>query len=758
MDNDGGRKLKDDCKCQSFDNNHHPCSQPRKISIGVVVDSVAKCKSMSGNADLCIDDRNSRDIATNLAKGNQGEHSLHDKSDWISTRSRSIHHVEQPSNLPAIHEICNTSAGTKITPGISSVQFLDYQNSKFLSNKAKEKGGNDSAAESAGKFLFAVAQEDMQMKASTGDKTERADIKGSESLRMRLREILETLSSPKKLRSNSEVLDIDAKGSHTERVVAENHILKASLDTIENDSQSHNPMVRRPLTRKRTPSKLQRGKSNKIVAPCAQEKRLEKEIFYFGEGRAKRSFDAATGGSLMKHENLTKRKSSETKAHEISVGLDADKKQEQNPKCNKVSSVERSTGNTQSHGTSMSVSLKLRVDTSEKDLYKSPVVGKTEQLRDINRLKLRENLYHSEDLANSSLKENFDPKCDVQHPTFPTKTPLERYFLGSLQRSKKEELDEHSHTEIIFNPKGIQKFKNLQRLRQENKSNEQDASSDDAAVSEYPPPLKQKSLIGEDNHVKLSQSPSDERYSESSEDGVHVKGCRKSPSLSPEIGTAEKPNFAFKPGKVVFNEKGSTKFSGSILNQGTPKELEDSGSLLRQSEQSEEDGLDSAVALFDCALQRVKTKMKSMADKRSAEIVMSAAEGIHRELQTAEIQILADLRTVTSKSKANQKHLEAILQEQQEQLNAIYVRFKEQVNQHLQDCRITLEHLEEHESELKATVEKQKVSKRKLLLQLEEEVETRLVDAHRSITAVHHLARDKMHQLKLVVAECLKLS
>lgn len=47
---------------------------------------------------------------------------------------------------------------------------------------------------------------------------------------------------------------------------------------------------------------------------------------------------------------------------------------------------------------------------------------------------------------------------------------------------------------------------------------------DDAAVSEYPPPLKQKSLIGEDNHVKLSQSPSDDRYSESSEDGVHVKG------------------------------------------------------------------------------------------------------------------------------------------------------------------------------------------------------------------------------------------
>lgn len=444
-----------------------------------MVDSVAKCKSMNANAgniavpvarntNYCegnpIDDRKSREMATNIAKGNQGDPSLHDKSPWISTRSRSIHHVEEPSNLQAIHEICNASAGTKIKPGTSSVQFLDFQNSKFLSNKAKEKGGNDSAAQSAGKFLFAVAQEDMQMKASAGDKTERADIKGSESLRMRLQEILETLSSPKKLRTNSEVLDIDAKCSHTERVVAGNHILKASLDTIENDSQSHNPMVRRPLPRKRALSKLQWRKSNKIVPPCAQEERLEKEIFCFGEGRAKRSFDAVSGGSLMKHESLTKRKSSEIEAHEISVRLDADKKPEQNPKCNKVPSVERSTDNTQSHGTSMSPFL-------------GTVAGKTEQLRDINGLKLQENLYHSEDLANSSLKENFDPKCDVQQPTFPMKTPLERYFLGSRSRSKKGELDEHSDTEIMFNPKGIQKFKNLQRSRQENKSNEQDASS-----------------------------------------------------------------------------------------------------------------------------------------------------------------------------------------------------------------------------------------------------------------------------------------
>ncbi|VFQ59545.1 unnamed protein product [Cuscuta campestris] len=830
-------------QCQSFGNNPDRCSQPRKISIGVVVDSVAKFKCKNVDADYvaipAAGDTNygkgdSKKRVANLALGNQGELSSHSKAPRISTRSihpnstsKAIHPLDQPSDLHATHERFNTPTRTKITPGASSVPFSDYQNLKFHSKETMEMGGNDSVGEISGKIHFTVAQADMSVKASAEDKSERAGTRGSESLRVQLQKILETVSSPTKLCSNSEELDVGAKGPSAEKIATENHIPKASSDTIEDDTQSHDPTVRRPVTRslnrRRAPPKSQRRKPKKKVPPCAQEERFD--MFYFGEKKARELRGDATGGSMMTHESLTKRKSSKIEAHDMSTGMDAYKKKEQNTKCNKAPYAERYSDMTRSYEkvksafveprvdtsekyfykspavekeTSKSVFVEPRVDTSENDFYKSPTVEKetsksvfveprvdtsendfykspvveneksksgfveprvdisekdfckspvvkqTEQLRDINGLKLQENLHDLENLQQSTLKDLCDPKPDVQRPTFGTKTPLERSFIGSLPKSKRVELDEHSHTEIVFNPKSFQNFKGFQRSRKEAKSNGQDVSSDDVAVMESPLPFKPKSLFGEDNHVLFQSSP-DDRNSVSSEDRVHVEGCRKSPSLSTEIGTPDSPKeakFAVKPSKGFFNEK----------------ENEDIESPLRQSDTSEEDGFDRAVTLFAFALQRVRRKMKSMADKRSAEILMSAAEGIQRELQNAEIQTHADLRTLTSKSKANQKHLDTIFQEQQEQLNAIYERFKEQLHQHLQGCRSTLESLEEHENELKATVEKQKVSKIKYLLQVEEKIQTQLVDADRRITDVHHLARGKMHQLKLVVAECLKLS
>lgn len=51
----------------------------------------------------------------------------------------------------------------------------------------------------------------------------------------------------------------------------------------------------------------------------------------------------------------------------------------------------------------------------------------------------------------------------------------------------------------------------------------------------------------------------------------------------------------------------------------------------------------SVISLFALALERVKSKMKSMVKKKSAEILMSVAEGIQFQLQTAQHQIQADM-------------------------------------------------------------------------------------------------------------------
>ncbi|GKB76952.1 START-like domain-containing protein [Tanacetum coccineum] len=101
-------------------------------------------------------------------------------------------------------------------------------------------------------------------------------------------------------------------------------------------------------------------------------------------------------------------------------------------------------------------------------------------------------------------------------------------------------------------------------------------------------------------------------------------------------------------------------------------------------------------------------------------------------------------------------HPENQLREQQEQLKGIYEKFKEEVDQHLEKCRRTLEGLETHQVQVKGMVEKQKVSHKKFLMQTEEAIETQLNDAHKRIADVHRLAKEKMLTLKKGIAECLK--
>lgn len=57
--------------------------------------------------------------------------------------------------------------------------------------------------------------------------------------------------------------------------------------------------------------------------------------------------------------------------------------------------------------------------------------------------------------------------------------------------------------------------------------------------------------------------------------------------------------------------------------------------------------------------------------------------------------------------KINQFLLSSMFTEQQQQLNHLNRRFKEEVNQHLQDCRNSLQELEAQQIEFKGIMEKQ---------------------------------------------------
>uniref|UniRef100_F6HZF6 Meiosis-specific protein ASY3-like coiled-coil domain-containing protein n=1 Tax=Vitis vinifera TaxID=29760 RepID=F6HZF6_VITVI len=133
--------------------------------------------------------------------------------------------------------------------------------------------------------------------------------------------------------------------------------------------------------------------------------------------------------------------------------------------------------------------------------------------------------------------------------------------------------------------------------------------------------------------------------------------------------------------------------------------------------------------------------METETSKRSSEIVMSVAEGIHLQLQNVQSQMQKDVGKLTSLSKLKRKRLETRFQEQQEQLKLIHEKFKDEINQHIQDCRSSIEGLEVHQIELKRNVERQKASHQKLLLQVEEAIEIQLNDAQQRITAIHKASK-----------------
>ncbi|XP_072058092.1 meiosis-specific protein ASY3-like [Arachis hypogaea] len=163
-----------------------------------------------------------------------------------------------------------------------------------------------------------------------------------------------------------------------------------------------------------------------------------------------------------------------------------------------------------------------------------------------------------------------------------------------------------------------------------------------------------------------------------------------------------------------------------------------------------------AVGLFAMELSKLKSKLRSMACHKSSEILKSVSEEIDLQLQNVHSHIQTEMGKLTNLSKFKRKRIEAKFEDQQKQLRLICDRFKEEVNLHLQDCKSTIEDLDADQIEIKGSLEKQRVAHKKLISQVQEEVDIQLNDAQKKITAAQEMARGKLLQLKRVIAMCLK--
>ncbi|RVW41577.1 Meiosis-specific protein ASY3 [Vitis vinifera] len=165
-----GQVIQDDqmSNCRSFGSNYHPSSQSRKISIGVMIDSLAKIGSEGMkddevavlNAEKATSNRGRKNKEQGLAAAiisKQNEAPVQESSPWINTKSfykkRPIIetvYTKQTSSLNIARGRENKVNGAKETLTTSSIQFFANQNSMLQSGNGNQKKFNRVTDKSSG--------------------------------------------------------------------------------------------------------------------------------------------------------------------------------------------------------------------------------------------------------------------------------------------------------------------------------------------------------------------------------------------------------------------------------------------------------------------------------------------------------------------------------------------------------------------------------------------------------------------------------
>ncbi|GMJ09263.1 Arabidopsis thaliana ASYNAPTIC 3, ASYNAPTIC 3 [Hibiscus trionum] len=292
---DARQSLREDrmSDCRSFGSNFHPSSQSRKISIGVLVDSLAKRKpggteghqNKQANAErikpsvgISTEGQDKGD-ADRTSKGNQTEDNEQVKSPWITPRS--LHRETLAPETASLPKEASNPRQKKLhavedVPETNSVPFKLNQN--FNANNVgseqnnfddlinglsyKRKGWKDGNSQRVDEFNYANQWKDKVELEHKAGKTENIQ---TETLKKKLHELFTTVSSPKSLQSSLQSHKVSANNLKQER--SADHVGDTAVNPRQNSVNveivSDNPdkTVKRPATcsliRKRAPAKVQ---------------------------------------------------------------------------------------------------------------------------------------------------------------------------------------------------------------------------------------------------------------------------------------------------------------------------------------------------------------------------------------------------------------------------------------------------------------------------------------------------------------------
>lgn len=249
-------------------------------------------------------------------------------SPWVSTRplKQNASLMETPSGAEQMFHsprTCgrqNKGHGLKEPPATCSVHSFANQSSMFKSGNSKEKNFDEANCETEGvdttdeklhEFAFITTAEVRSDKKVLEDQTNKSENR-TETLKMKLWEILGTVSVPNDQHSECQNHEQDASQLITKEIIVQKHDravrFKQNSDTIETDSEDPGQTLKRPIVRsiarKRSRIFVQARKSK--IPSGSKGKHQEENVFVF-EGGFEGTHIATNGASSI----YTRKKSGE---------------------------------------------------------------------------------------------------------------------------------------------------------------------------------------------------------------------------------------------------------------------------------------------------------------------------------------------------------------------------------------------------------------------------------------------------------------
>ncbi|KAK4766542.1 hypothetical protein SAY87_008184 [Trapa incisa] len=304
---------------QSFGSTCLRHSQTRKISIGVLSEQSVKqipSPTKGQGVDLAMAygqqrDSISKEGAQVTTKAKQTEPPEQSGSPWISIKlnnekstSPTDFHAKVIGAKTKMGRMCDEPNGFEGRSLDHSMKITHTRNS-FLQPDAISGDtipGKKGDTHTTSQIPPTTAHEQEVVTSKIGDKDGNAVNGKSEALRMKLWELLGTVSSPNKQKHNSQTLEVGADFLQPDGV-SKPECTKAvrprqNSDTIETDSESPQHAKKRPVTRslarKRASTKLKQVTVQCGMPAYSRQKPGERNIFSFQEGWHVGSRGAAT--------------------------------------------------------------------------------------------------------------------------------------------------------------------------------------------------------------------------------------------------------------------------------------------------------------------------------------------------------------------------------------------------------------------------------------------------------------------------------